>query len=171
MIWLLLQEWIRRYFQLVKIKMGNIFNSDFQDFLTALNGAEVKYVLVGGYSVIYHGFPRTTGDLDVFVEVSKNNYDKLVIAFKQFQMPLFDMTEESFLHKTNINVYTFGRPPVCIEILKEISGFSFSEIYKNAIETVFEEIPMKVIHLNDLRKNKKISGRAKDINDLENLTE
>jgi hypothetical protein len=151
--------------------MGNIFNSDFQDFLMALNKAEVKFVLVGGYSVIYHGFPRTTGDLDVFVEVSKNNYNNLVVAFEHFQMPLFDMTEDSFLNRTDINVYTFGRPPVCIEILKEISGFSFPEIYQNAIETVFEEIPMKVIHLNDLRRNKKISGRAKDINDLENLSE
>jgi hypothetical protein len=150
--------------------MGNIFNSDFQEFLLALNKNEVKYVLVGGYSVIYHGFPRTTGDIDIFVEVSKNNYDKLVQAFEQFQMPLFDMTEESFLYQAHINVYTFGRPPVCIEILKEISGFTFQEIYINAIDTIFEEIPMKVIHINDLKRNKEISGRAKDLNDLENLS-
>jgi hypothetical protein len=150
--------------------MGNIFNPDFQDFLLALNKNEVDYVLVGGYSVIYHGFPRTTGDLDLFVEVSKSNYLKLAQAFEQFQMPLFDMTEDSFLNQTQINVYTFGRPPVCIEILKEISGFTFKEIYNNALNTVFEEIPMKVIHINDLKKNKKISGRAKDLNDLENLS-
>lgn len=150
--------------------MGNIFNPDFQEFLLALNKNEVKYVLVGGYSVIYYGFPRTTGDIDIFVEVSKGNYDKIVQAFDQFQMSLFDMTEESFLHKPHINVYTFGRPPVCIEILKEISGFIFDEIYRNAITTVFDEIPMKVIHINDLKRNKKISGRAKDLNDLENLS-
>lgn len=150
--------------------MGNIFNPDFQEFLLALNKNEVKYVLVGGYSVIYHGFPRTTGDLDLFVEVSKSNYKKLAQAFEQFQMPLFDMSEESFLHQNQINVYTFGRPPVCIEILKEISGFTFHEIYSNALNTIFEEIPMKVIHINDLKRNKKLSGRAKDLNDLENLS-
>ena len=150
--------------------MGNIFNSDFQEYLFALNKNEVNYVLVGGYSVIYHGFPRTTGDLDLFVEVSKSNYHKLAQAFEQFQMPIFDMTEDSFLNQTQINVYTFGRPPVCIEILKEISGFTFQEIYNNALNTVFEEIPMKVIHLDDLKRNKKISGRAKDLNDLENLS-
>ena len=150
--------------------MGNIFNPDFQEFLLALNKNDVKYVLVGGYSVIYHGFPRTTGDIDIFVEVSKSNYDKIVQAFEQFQMPLYDMTEDSFLHIPHINVYTFGRPPVCIEILKEISGFTFDEIYRNAITTDFEEIPMKVIHINDLKRNKKISGRAKDLNDLENLS-
>lgn len=150
--------------------MGNIFNPDFHEFLLALNKNEVNYVLVGGYSVIYHGFPRTTGDLDLFVEVSKSNYQKLVQAFEQFQMPIFDMTEDSFLHQTAINVYTFGRPPVCIEILKEISGFTFQEINNNALNTVFEQIPMKVIHLNDLKRNKQMSGRAKDLNDLENLS-
>ena len=85
-------------------------------------------------------------------------------------MPLFDMTEESFLRHAHINVYTFGRPPVCIEILKEISGFTFDEISNNALNTVFEEIPMKVIHINDLKRNKKISARAKDLNDLKNLS-
>jgi hypothetical protein len=150
--------------------MGNIFNPDFQEFLLALNKKEVNYVLVGGYSVIYHGFPRTTGDLDLFVEVSKSNYQKLVQAFEQFQMPTFDMTEDSFLHQTTINVYTFGRPPVCIEILKEISGFTFQEINNNALNTVFEKIPMKIINLNDLKRNKQISGRTKDLNDLENLS-
>ena len=166
-----LHKWIKQYSHLVKTNNGNIFNPDFQDFLLALNKEEVNYVLVGGYAVIYHGFPRTTGDLTIFVEVSKNNYDKLIQAFEHFQMPVFDMTEDSFLNQPNINVYTFGRPPVCIEILKEIAGFTFQEINQNAIVTVFEEIPMKVIHLNDLRRNKKISGRAKDINDLENLSE
>lgn len=151
--------------------MGNIFNQDFQEFLLALNEKKVNYVLVGGYSVIYHGFPRTTGDLDLFVEVSKNNYDKLVQAFELFKMATFDMTEDSFLNQSTINVYTFGRPPVCIEILKEISGFTFQEINENAIQTVFEGIPMKIIHLNDLRRNKEISGRSKDLNDLENLSE
>ena len=151
--------------------MGNIFNQDFQEFLLALNEKKVNYVLVGGYSVIYHGFPRTTGDLDLFVEVSNNNYDKLVQAFELFKMPTFDMTEDSFLNQSTINVYTFGRPPVCIEILKEISGFTFQEINENAIQTVFEGIPMKIIHLNDLRRNKKLSGRSKDLNDLENLSE
>ena len=151
--------------------MGNIFNQDFQEFLFALNEKKVNYVLVGGYSVIYHGFPRTTGDLDLFVEVSKENYGNLVLAFELFKMPIFDMNEDSFLNETKINVYTFGRPPVCIEILKEISGFTFQEINNNAIQTVFEDIPMKIIHLNDLRRNKEISGRSKDLNDLENLSE
>jgi len=140
--------------------MGNIFNPDFQEFLNALNKAKVKYILVGEYSVIFHGFPRTTGDLDIFVDVSEDNYSKITQAFDNFKMPLFDMTKESFLNNSKVNVYTFDRPPVCIEILKEISGISFADVYQNALETVFEDIPMKIIQLNDLLKNKKESGRA-----------
>lgn len=149
--------------------MGNVFNEDFQDFLKSLNNTEVKYVLVGGYSVIFHGFPRTTGDLDIFVEVSEENYLKLQKAFSEFGLALFDMTENNFLANKEMNVFSFGRAPVSIEILKEISGLSFEEVYKNAITTEIERIPLKVINLKDLIKNKKASGRAKDLNDIENL--
>ena len=149
--------------------MGNIFNNDFQDFLKSLNDADVKYVLVGGYSVIFHGFPRTTGDLDIFVEVSKENYLKLKKAFSQFGLAMFDMTEENFLLNSDLTVFTFGRSPVSIEILKKISGLSFEEVFQNAIETEIENIPLKIINLKDLIKNKKTSGRATDINDIENL--
>lgn len=149
--------------------MGNIFNQDFQEFVLALNKAEVKYVLVGGYSVIYYGFPRTTGDLDIFVEVSLLNYQKLKNAFKIFGLSLFDMTQDNFLNNNDMTVFSFGRSPVSIEILKKISGLSFEEVYDKAVQTEIEEIPLKIIHLNHLKINKKESGRNKDLNDLENL--
>jgi len=149
--------------------MGNILNEDFQEFLIALNKAGVKYVLVGGYSVIYHGFPRTTGDLDIFVEVSNDNYQKIVKAFEIFRMPIFDMTENNFLNNKAINVFSYGRPPVSIEILKEITGLSFEHVYKNAPQVIFDNIELKIIRLKDLITNKKSSGRPKDINDVNNL--
>jgi hypothetical protein len=151
--------------------MGNAFNEDFQEFILALNACKVKYVLVGGYSVIYYGFPRTTGYLDIFVEVSLDNYKKIVNAFEVFGMPVFDMNETNFLLNKEMNVFSFGRPPVSIEILKEISGLSFEEVYRKAIDSEVENIPMKIIHLNHLKENKKASGRPKDLNDLENLPE
>lgn len=149
--------------------MGNVFNDDFQDFIKSLNDANVKYVLVGGYSVIYHGFSRTTGDLDIFVEVSRENYTMLKKAFSKFGLSLFDMTESNFLLNNEMEVFSFGRSPVSIDIIKKITGISFEEVYKNAIEDVFEGIPMRIIHINDLKKNKSSTGRAKDMNDLENL--
>lgn len=74
--------------------MANIFNEDFKDFLTALNEQRVRYILVGGFSVILHGYSRTTGDMDIWVERTTENYQKLKRAFDQFGMPVFDMTEK-----------------------------------------------------------------------------
>lgn len=71
--------------------MSNIFNEDFRDFLTALNDAEVKYILVGGFSLILHGYSRTTGDMDIWVELTHDNYQKIKSAFLNFGMPVFDM--------------------------------------------------------------------------------
>jgi predicted nucleotidyltransferase len=92
--------------------MQNIFNPDFQDFIRSLNEADVKYILVGGYAVILHGYHRNTGDLDIWVERSAENYHKLVRAFQLFGMPVFDMTLSNFLDNTDLDVFTFGRPPV-----------------------------------------------------------
>ena len=96
--------------------MGNTFNEDFRDFLAALHRREVRYVLVGGYSVILHGYSRTTGDLDVWVEKTAANYALLVQAFRDFGMPTFDMTAENFLNQPAFDVFTFGRSPVAIDI-------------------------------------------------------
>jgi hypothetical protein len=79
------------------------------------------------------------------------------------------MTKTNFLFNKEMNVFSFGRPPVSIEILKEISGLSFDEVYAKAIDSEIENIPMKIIHLNHLKENKRASGRPKDLNDLENL--
>jgi hypothetical protein len=77
--------------------MANLFNTDFRDFLSALNKDNVRYLLVGGYSVILHGYARTTGDMDIWVERTKENYQCIKKAFNRFGMPVFDMTEENFL--------------------------------------------------------------------------
>jgi hypothetical protein len=91
--------------------MGNIFNEDFRDFIHALNNNKVKYILVGGFSVILHGYSRTTGDIDIWVEKKPENYQKIKLAFLEFGMPVFDMTEKNFLEHKNWDVFTFGLPP------------------------------------------------------------
>lgn len=91
--------------------MGNIFNQDFRDFILALNNNEVEYILVGGYAVILHGYSRITGDLDIWVNRTAENYKKLVAAFTIFKMPVFDMTEYNFLNNDNFDVFKFGRSP------------------------------------------------------------
>jgi len=113
--------------------MGNVLNPDFQEFILELNNCEVKYVLVGGYAVIYHGYNRTTGDLDIYVERSVENYNLMCKAFKNFGLAMFDMTQENFLDHSTFEVFTFGNPPVSIDIITSLKGVSFSE---DALKTI-----------------------------------
>jgi len=130
--------------------MGNIFNGDFVDFLKQLNNHEVEYVLVGGYSVILHGYSRTTGDMDILVNKTAVNYKKLERAFYAFGMPVFDMTENNFLNNPEVNVFTFGRQPVAIDIMTEIKGGSFKEIFDEAVDFELEELHIRTININKL---------------------
>lgn len=147
---------------------GNLFNSDFRDFINCLNISQVDYILVGVYSVIIHGYPRTTGDMDIWVKPSRPNYFKLTKAFSAFSMSVFDMTEKKFLNP-NIEVFRFGVPPFRIDLMTSVLGLEFDKAYEHTF--VYEEDGLKVnvIQINDLKIAKKTSGRHKDINDLENL--
>ena len=149
--------------------MGNIFNDDFRDFITALNNQNVEYILVGGFSVILNGYSRTTGDMDIWVKRDSFNYQRIVDAFKEFGMPVFDMTEENFLNHPNWDVFTFGLPPSAIDIMVSLKGLDFKECYKRA--TFFDEdgLQIRTLYISDLIEAKKASGRPKDLNDLENL--
>ena len=149
--------------------MPNLFNDDFRDFIIALNEQEVRYLLVGGYSVILHGYSRTTGDMDIWVDRSKDNYLKLKQAFVKFGMPVFDMTEENFLSHPAWDVFTFGKPPVAIDLMVQLKGLDFDEAFNRSVIFSDEELEVRTIHKNDLIQAKKTAGRNKDLNDLENL--
>lgn len=149
--------------------MANIFNSDFRDFLKALNENKVNYILVGGYAVVLHGYPRTTGDMDLWVERSLENYRKLEKAFSQFGMPLFDMNEQNFLSHPVWDVFTFGNPPVAIDIMTRLEGLDFNTAFDRTVIFEDEDLKIRTIHKSDLILLKKSAGRSKDLNDLENL--
>lgn len=149
--------------------MASIFNQDFLDFMDCLNIQKVKYILVGGYSVILYGYSRTTGDLDIWVRKDEDNYNRLVLAFTQFQMPVFDMTLENFMHSSMFDVFTFGRPPVAIDIMTGVKGLSFDECWEKANEFTIDNVTMKVVQLQQLIEAKKASGRYKDLDDLDHL--
>ena len=151
--------------------MGNIFNSDFRDFISALNKNDVRYILVGGYSVILHGYSRTTGDMDIWVDRTPENYLQIKKSFIEFGMPVFDMTEENFLFHSAWDVFTFGMPPVAIDLMIKIEGVDFASAFERAVIFMEDQLAIRTIHKSDLIALKKAAGRAKDINDLENLVE
>lgn len=151
-------------------KMANIFNQDFQDFLRALHRQQVRYILVGGYSVILHGYSRTTGDMDLWVEKTLVNYDRLVRAFQEFGMPVFDMTANNFLENPNFDVFTFGRQPVAIDVITSIKGLEFELTYEQATDVEVDGLIIRLIHYNDLIRAKQAAGRPRDIDDINHLT-
>jgi hypothetical protein len=149
--------------------MADIFNEHFRDFIHALNEQQVEYVLVGGMAVILHGYVRGTGDMDVWVNKTKENYRKLAKAYDQFGMPLFDMTELNFLGN-EYDVFGIGSPPVKIEIMTSVKGLNFEETF--AMAQTYEEsgLTIRFIHINHLVQAKKASGRFRDLDDIEQLT-
>jgi hypothetical protein len=150
--------------------MANIFNEDFRDFIDALNKQEVEYLLVGGYAVILHGYRRSTGDMDVWVNVTAENHKKLIKAYLDFGLPTADISEENFLRNDELDVFSYGTPPVCIEILKKVKGCNFNDAYK--ISKLFDEggLQIRYVHINTLIEAKTAAGRYKDLDDLEKLS-
>lgn len=145
----------------------SILPQDFRDFLKLLNSKKIKYLLIGGYAVGYYGYPRATADIDIWVAISKENAKKITEAIRDFGMNTPDLTESIFLKPGQI--IRMGYPPIRIEVLTEISGVNFEQCYARRKETKIDGIKVKIISFDDLLKNKKASGRYKDLNDLENL--
>jgi hypothetical protein len=149
--------------------MANIFNEHFRDFIKALNDNKTEYVLVGGMAVILHGYVRGTGDMDVWVNKTKRNYEKLVKAFNQFGMPVFDMTETAFLGN-EFDVWSIGVQPVKIEIMTSVKGLVFKDAYKESQIYIEDDLQIRFIHLTHLLQAKKAAGRFRDLDDIDQLT-
>ena len=140
---------------------------DFKDFLQLLNSHQVEYLLIGGYAVGYHGYPRATGDMDIWIAIHPQNAEKVVAALREFGFDLPELQVEMFLEEKQ--VIRMGTPPLKIDITTSISGVSFAECYAERIVETFDGIPVNVINLNHLKTNKKASGRLQDLTDLQNL--
>ncbi len=140
---------------------------DFKEFLQLLNAHKVEYLLVGGYAVGFHGYPRATIDMDVWVARDPQNAKKLVTVLKDFGFNVGGLSADLFLEENKI--IRMGEPPIRIEIITSASGVSFKECYRDRIQVLFDGVPVNFISLQHLKLNKKASGRHKDLDDLENL--
>jgi hypothetical protein len=140
---------------------------DFKEFLQLLNAHDVQYLLVGGYAVGYHGYPRATIDMDIWVAISPQNAQKIVDVLEAFGFDFPELNLELFLEKDKI--IRMGVPPMRLEIITSVSGVEFGPCYKNRITTELDGVKISLISLDDLKTNKSSAGRHKDLNDLENL--
>lgn len=140
---------------------------DFKEFLRLLQSHGVRYLLVGGYAVGFHGYPRPTGDLDIWVAIEPENADRIVAALREFGFDVPEITRDLFLQRQK--VVRMGNVPFRIEIITSISGVSFDECYAQRVLGIIDGEEVVLIDRANLKKNKLASGRLKDLADLEQL--
>ncbi len=140
---------------------------DFQDFIDLLNQHKVEYLVVGGYALAFHGKPRHTGDLDIWIKISEVNASKLVIVLDEFGVGSLGLSKSDFLKEGFVS--QIGYPPLRIDILNSIDGVAFDDAYKNKQVISIAEIKINYIGLKELVENKKASGRSQDLTDLKQL--
>jgi hypothetical protein len=143
------------------------FPKDFKEFLQLLNSRRIEYLVIGGYAVGYHGYPRATGDMDVWVAITEQNANKMVEALKEFGFDLPELNKELFLKEQK--VIRMGVPPMRLEILTSIDGVDFNTCYDNRVIADFGDIKVNFISRRDLLTNKRASGRPQDLVDFEKL--
>jgi len=144
-----------------------VLNKDFREFIELLNAHNIKYLVVGGYAVTVHGYPRYTNDIDIWFWSDKSNAESLIKALKDFGFGSLDIKIEDFLSPNK--VIQLGYPPNRIDLLTSISGVEFEECYPKRVSMDIAGIKIDFIDLENLKRNKKASGRHKDLNDFENL--
>ncbi len=140
---------------------------DFSEFLKLLNLRGARYLLVGGYAVSFYGTPRATGDIDVWIDRTPANADKIVRVLEDFGFDLPSLSPELFTKENN--VVRLGTPPLRIELLTSISGVEFDECHRARNVVRLGDIEVSFIGVEQLKINKKASGRLKDLADLESL--
>ncbi len=144
-----------------------MFSQDFKEFVELLIKNKVEYLIVGGYAVGVHGHPRYTGDLDIWLNPSEENATKILLCINEFGFSSFNLKIEDLTKEGN--VIQLGYPPLRIDLLNKIDGVEFNNCYKNKIIVNIDNILVNFIGYDDLIKNKKETGRHKDLDDLENL--
>jgi hypothetical protein len=147
--------------------MAQALPPDFKEFLRLLKEHEVRYILIGGYAVGYHGYARATEDMDIWIAIHPQNAKKMVAVLKEFGFDNPDLKPDLFLQKPKI--IRLGFPPMRLEITTSISGVEFDECYQTRIIDELDGVKINLIDLENLKKNKRASGRAKDLADLEKL--
>lgn len=144
-----------------------VLNPDFKEFIESLNDNEVRYLVIGGYAVAFHGHPRYTKDLDIWIACDEANAANMVQALDQFGFASLGLQATDFLEPNQI--IQFGNPPNRIDLLISIPGVDFEICYRSRVSILIDDVPANFIDLDNLKKNKKASGRSSDLADLENL--
>jgi hypothetical protein len=140
---------------------------DFSEFLRLLNAHRVSYLIVGGYAVGFHGHPRATADIDIWIPMRADTAQQLVTVLQAFGFDVPQLSPDLFLRPDQ--VIRLGVPPLRIELLTTIAGVEFDACYARAVQTELGDVEVRIIALDDLKTNKRAAGRHQDLADLEHL--
>ncbi len=146
-----------------------MLSKDFKEFIELLNKHDVKYLVVGGYAVAFHGHPRYTKDMDIWIDLSPQNADKVLSALDEFGFGSLNLTHDDFLEADQI--IQLGYPPNRIDILTSCTGLNFGDCYRDKVDFEIEGVRVQFIDIENLKKNKRSTGRTQDLADAENLME
>ena len=140
---------------------------DFLDFVGLLNSHKVDYMVVGGYALAFHGEPRTTGDMDIWIDCTQANAEKMVTVMNKFGMGSLGFKAADFSEPGIIN--QIGQPPLRIDILNEIDGVQFADAVKGKQLFKSGKLEIPFIGKDDFIRNKKATGRKKDLQDVKKI--
>jgi len=144
-----------------------MINKDFKEFIELLNKNQVKYLVVGGYALAFHGYPRYTKDIDFWVWIDKKNAENIIKTLHDFGFSSLDIKEEDFLCPGY--VVQLGQPPSRIDLLTSVTGLEFEECYTSKVHINIQGSEVDFIDLENFKKNKRAVGRHQDLADLDNL--
>lgn len=144
-----------------------MINKDFKEFIELLNKNNVKYLVVGGYALAFHGYPRYTKDLDIWLWVDEENANNLLTVLEDFGFSSLTLKQEDFLSPGY--VVQLGQPPGRIDLLTSVTGLEFEPCYASRVTIEIQGAKIDFIDLESFKKNKKAVGRYQDLADLENL--
>lgn len=142
-------------------------NSDFRDLLRLFAKHEVRYLVVGGYAAMHYSQPRVTKDLDLWLEPTSENADRVLKAFAEFGMPLIDVSPEDF--ENDGLQYMIGRSPVLFDFLTSLPGFDFPSCWETRTSDREDDFEIHYLSRTDLIRAKEDAGRPQDLSDLDEI--
>jgi hypothetical protein len=142
---------------------------DYRELLVLFNDHNIEYMIVGGYALAFHGAPRYTGDLDIYVRPSAENAKRIIKALHNFGFGSLGLTEADF--KRIDNVVQLGVPPVRVDIITSITGVSCEDAFSSRVVGSYGDIDIFFIGREQFISNKRATGRKRDLADLESLGE
>ncbi len=142
---------------------------DFKELLALLNAHNVDYVIVGAYALAFHGAPRFTGDIDIFVKPDPKNAERILAALKEFGFGSLDLDASDFQQPDK--VIQLGVPPVRVDLITSLTAVSWQQAYSGRVEGDYSDVPVYFLGRKEFLANKKALGRKKDLADIESLGE